>query len=195
MLIYFYGIKVHLDDNFRQSIWPILFIGQLFGLMPVIGISRQSIDDLKFSWKSRRTIYGYIVIMLSTCYFMFNAYQTLIGKIFFDSIGLSIKNNIFIFNIIQKETLLSVNILFFATNTFGCISFLGLAMQWPDLMQYWAIAESNLDTLYNHSEKRSKMLRIRYIGFTILCLAFGTIFSSYIIKNRLIMFFFRLCFS
>lgn len=175
---------VYLDESFRKSIWPILIIAQLFGLMPVIGISRQSINDLKFNWKSKRTIYGFIVVMFSTCYSIFNAYQTLTEKMNFDSFGMSNnKTNINTSDSVNNhssELFLSAFMLFYAINSFGCISFFVLAMKWPDLMQYWEIAEYDLNSLKTFKQKYCRMLRIRYVAFTILFFAFGIIFSNQI---------------
>lgn len=86
--LFFLGDCIYLDGNFRKSIWPILFIGQILGLMPVIGISQQSISDLKFNWKSRRTLYGFIVAVIATFYASMHVYRTLIVEIDFYLIGL-----------------------------------------------------------------------------------------------------------
>lgn len=68
------------EGAFRRAIWPILMIGQMFGVMPVVGISSQSLSDLHFKLKSLRTIYAGIVAIISSNYCLF-----LFWKIFTDS--------------------------------------------------------------------------------------------------------------
>lgn len=70
----------HFEGTFRKAIWPFLVIGQLYGVMPVIGISSRSLSDLHFNWKSFRAIYAVIVAIILSSYSLF-----VLWKIFTDS--------------------------------------------------------------------------------------------------------------
>lgn len=73
------------DGTFRAAIWPILFIGQMYGAMPVIGISSQSLSDLHFKLKSFRTIFAVIVAIILSSYSLFSLW-----KIFTDAVAFNI---------------------------------------------------------------------------------------------------------
>lgn len=57
-------VSYHFEGTFRKAIWPVLAIAQLHGVMPIHGISSESLSDLHFKWKSFRTIYAVIATMI-----------------------------------------------------------------------------------------------------------------------------------
>lgn len=64
----------------------------------------------------------------------------------------------------------SANLMFFSLNAFEMIGFFALALNWPELMQCWQMAESLL-MLQNRSQKSRFILKIRVIASTVLLLA------------------------
>lgn len=69
-----HGHQNKTDDSFQESVSSVTTFVQFLALMPVSGTSKNVVDDLKFSWKSFRTIYtlfyiGY-GIFTSILYFM-----------------------------------------------------------------------------------------------------------------------------
>lgn len=50
--------------SFHRSIFPVLFVTQLFGLFPVQGISGLHTHHLRFKWLSVRTLYCFVTIGL-----------------------------------------------------------------------------------------------------------------------------------
>ena len=52
--------------SFQEAVGPILVIGQCFGSLPVEGILSKDIANLKFRWKSFRTIYSIIFLICGT---------------------------------------------------------------------------------------------------------------------------------
>lgn len=75
------------SEGFRKAIWPVVAFVQLFGTMPIYGIRSQSITDLRFKWKSFRTIYGLFVVMLTTGYALIHLRHTLSRQFDFYTIG------------------------------------------------------------------------------------------------------------
>lgn len=140
--------------------------------MPVVGITEKSIAELRFKWQSKRTIYSLIAVLATTAYSIWHAWNTFATRVDFYTIGLLLKSWL-IFVAILRGFFFTVNSLFFATSCFGYISFLAIAMKWPELMRHWEDVELNLTTFHNYKQKRNQMLRIRYITFTILFFAFG----------------------
>lgn len=178
ILIQFLGDREYSDVSFRKCIWPILFLGQMFGLMPVIGITNKSITELRFKWQSRRTIYALISVVATTSYAIWHLWNTFSFRVDFHGIGVLLKLSSFSLLFWKREYFFPVNSLFFVTSSFGYISFFALAMKWPELMRQWENVESNLTTFHNYKQKRNQMLRIRYVTFTIFFLAFGNSFST-----------------
>ena len=96
-IIHNYSIKLkiildgshHFEGTFRRAIWPFLFIGQIYGVMPVIGVSSRSLSDLHFKWKSSRTIYAVIVAIILSSYSLFLLWRSFIDIAYFNiSMGL-----------------------------------------------------------------------------------------------------------
>lgn len=54
--------------NFREAIWPILLVGQVFGVMPMIGVRGRKISVLCFKWQSVRTIYSVFIAIVLVSY-------------------------------------------------------------------------------------------------------------------------------
>lgn len=73
--------------SFRVAIWPFLIIGQLFGVMPLIGVKNRSITALHFKWKSARTFYSLAVSTWLMSYAILLVWKILTIKIEFDLIG------------------------------------------------------------------------------------------------------------
>lgn len=68
-----------------MAFWPFLIIGQIYGVMPVVGVSSWSLSDLHFNWKCFRTIYAVIVAVILSVHMLY-----LIWKIIVDSASIHI---------------------------------------------------------------------------------------------------------
>lgn len=79
-----------LEGSFREAIWPFLFIGQLFGVLPVIGVRKtRQTSKLRFKWNCFRTIYSLIIAASLSCYALLLIWETFSINIDFSSIGSS----------------------------------------------------------------------------------------------------------
>lgn len=47
----------------HRALAPVIFLGQVFAVMPVLGISRTSASQLKFTWLSFRVLYTLVVLI------------------------------------------------------------------------------------------------------------------------------------
>lgn len=84
------------DGSFQEAIGSILALAQCFGVMPVVGIKSKSASCLEFQWKSFRTIYSLIAILLGLTYAGITFWITLSNDIEFvrmSKFGLSQKKN------------------------------------------------------------------------------------------------------
>lgn len=43
---------------FQEAIWPLLTFGQLFGILPVVGVKNRSSDHVRFEWRRIRNYYS-----------------------------------------------------------------------------------------------------------------------------------------
>lgn len=85
-------IQLHhfiIGGNLRRAIRPILLVGQIFGVMPVIGITSHSANDLHFKWKSFRAIYSIIIALTLFCYTLNVALNIMSEQIDLFSFGMS----------------------------------------------------------------------------------------------------------
>lgn len=168
------NFKNYSEGNFQKIIWPILLIGQIFGVMPVIGIKSPSSSGLHFKWSSWRTFYSVFVVIVLASYTIVIIWKLFGKHVDFSSFGLLsgfieiwCQNNRFIKLFSTFLAFLS----FYLTNTCAFCMFFGLASKFPTLMRYWEIAEKKLPTFRNQRQKNMYTLRIRSIAFTFLILA------------------------
>ncbi|CAO1403379.1 unnamed protein product [Diamesa serratosioi] len=107
--------------SFQEAIGPILFIGQCFGFMPVDGILSKDIGNLKFRWKSLRTIYSIIFLICGTVESCMAVRRLL-------RLG---------FNIHFAETMI-----FFVSSMARAYSLFQIARKWKMMMKFWAQCEN-----------------------------------------------------
>lgn len=62
--------------SFQHAIASTLVLGQMFAIMPVVGVCGKTASDLKFSWTALRTIYSSISFVLSWGYFLCAIYTS-----------------------------------------------------------------------------------------------------------------------
>lgn len=77
------------EGTFRRAIWPFLVISQLYGVMPVSGVTSWSISDLHFKWKSMRTIYAIVVACILSSYSLYLLWKIFTDIAYFNIIGLT----------------------------------------------------------------------------------------------------------
>lgn len=54
---------------------PILIVGQLFGNLPIIGITIKNCENLQFKWRSFRTIYAIVYLLLGRIEFFLAVFR------------------------------------------------------------------------------------------------------------------------
>lgn len=54
------------NPSFHQSIGPLLAYGQFFGMLPVDGVLAKDESQVEFRWKSVKTIYSMVFLLLGT---------------------------------------------------------------------------------------------------------------------------------
>lgn len=78
------------NGSFQEAIGSILALGQIFAVMPVVGITMNDASKLRFKWDSFRTIYSGIMFVLVTFYSLLTLFSTLRRKeIHFDVVGMT----------------------------------------------------------------------------------------------------------
>lgn len=75
--------------TFRYAIRPFLVIGQIFGVMPVIGVTNRSLSKLHFKWNSIRTCYGFIITIYVLSYTLVQFWTILTSTVKLEKIGSS----------------------------------------------------------------------------------------------------------
>lgn len=67
------GDNCMFGGGFDTAIWPIIRLGQFFGLLPV---QRLFTSDYQFKWTSRRAMYSVLMIGILTTYNILLTYRT-----------------------------------------------------------------------------------------------------------------------
>lgn len=156
------------EGIFRYAVSPLIMIGQLFGVMPVSGITSGPSSKIKFEWKSKRTIYSFIItvalsihtLVLFGCILNMHRISTgmlmQIWSLFFDS------------NIDFCEFSNNLGLLiFYGLNTTTFFCFLTIALKWVKLMKFWTDIENQSSCFSNESLKNRFILKIRFVAFGI----------------------------
>lgn len=123
--------------SFTQSIYQTLVVGQLLGLMPITGVTAESIN-LKFKWKSFRFFHCVVVFIASF--------------IFLVAISVKAVNQ-------EKHSLETfVTISIYLSSSVSIVLFLKLAQKWPRVAFKWEEAERSLPA--SNSLKHQLNLRL-----------------------------------
>lgn len=120
--------------------------------MPVSGIFSKNTKDLKFSWRSPRTIYSiisFIIYMVMTIIITYSTFQMEIG-----------------FSTLTE-------IVFYACNTYIVYLFGVLARKWPKLINEWETVEKTLPQF--RSEQEKLVVKHKIIKITIFTMIVATL--------------------
>lgn len=167
--------------SFHMAIWPFLVIGQMFGVMPIVGVKNRSFAALHFKWKTLRTFYSLTVALMLSSYSVFLLWKILTVSVEFELIGLFEFDSYISFvelkfnnwRLLFMKWIFSANLLYYSINTCEFISFFVLTFDWPNLMQRWQIVESDLSTLCSRKDKDKYLFKIRLITMIVLSAALG----------------------
>lgn len=137
---------------FCEAIWPVLVIGQLFGVMPVNGVSSPTISEHQFKWKSKRTLFSLMIGCILSAYVFLQSWKA---------------------STTQTGYISSVSSIFYFMNTLEFLCFLVFATKRPELVQFWAETERKLPSICNQHQKRKFIYKIRCTAFGFLMLGLG----------------------
>lgn len=148
-------------DSFHEATQKILAVAQIFGIMPVKGITSKSFYDIKFSWKSIQSIYS-IIVMIST---------------FFVSISCSVvlANFGFDFEIF-------VDCLFYLSNFLSLLCFYELGRNWKKLLQHFNRVETKSPLFKMQNQKRPLFYQVKVITLVVLTLSVSKKFLNFLDK-------------
>jgi Trehalose receptor len=108
------------NPSFHQSVGPVLAYGQFFAILPVDGVLAKDEDQLRFRWKSIKTIYSLLFLFCGTV-------ESCMGTRRLLRLG---------FNIGFAEGLL-----FFVTAMIRSYLLFGLARHWKEFIAFWRKCE------------------------------------------------------
>jgi gustatory receptor len=141
-----------LKGSLHEAIGPVLKVAQVFGLMPIDGVMSKDVENLEFKWKSFKTMYTLVFLVLGT------AECLLCCRLIFKK-GLTLS--------------LSSELSFYLISMIGAFYILKLATKWKYLMKVWFDSEKVfLKSPYVNlklSMKRKIRLWAALIGFLSLC--------------------------
>lgn len=114
------SIEEQKSPSFHVSVGPMLTYGQCFGLLPADGVLAKDENQVEFRWKSFKTIYSIVFLVLGTL-------ESCLGTRRLLRLG---------FNIGFAEGLL-----FFITAMVRAWMFFALARSWKSIIKNWRDAE------------------------------------------------------
>ncbi|XP_031630218.1 gustatory receptor for sugar taste 64f-like [Contarinia nasturtii] len=155
----------------HTALYPVLFLGQIFAILPVSGISSKSAKNLKFKWFDFRTLHTLLVMG---------------GQ----AIGIALSVRWIARN---KFTMANMDSVFWFTTKFMVAAyFLWLAKNWPSLMGEWERIENTFPAYVGHKRTikffhfkiklYASLITLGLFIEHILCICVGT-FRVYICLN------------
>lgn len=137
------------NKSFQESVGRLFAFGQFFGMLPVINITSSDENQLKFQWRSLRTIYSCLFIVLASIEAFMATWRII-------TIG---------FTVAFAETMM-----FFIISVIRAILMLRLAIKWKAIMKYWRQRE---DVFLNlpYEQKGWSLKRKITVVFVIMTLA------------------------
>lgn len=133
--------------NFHQGVYPIMFVAQLFGVLPVVNISSSCPSGLKFDKKSIRFFFSLLVAISS---------------------GFEALLSIAWISLMRVEFVKVTIVVYYVTNFAFFVCFLRLVKDWPRLMAQWHEVEKKLEPITSGKSKLQLSLKVRRIAFAIL---------------------------
>lgn len=138
--------------SFQQSVGPVLAFGQLFGLLPVDGVLERNESQLKFRWKSAKTIYSMVFLFCGTVESCLGTWRLL---------RLGFKLNF------------AEGLLFFIAAMVRAFLIFRLARKWNQIMLHWRSCEDVFLKEPYKVKGWSLSLRLRVIFSILSILAIG----------------------
>lgn len=73
--------------RFQEAIGNVLAFAQFFAMLPLVGVTKPSANELHFEWKSVRAIYTAIIFIFAAIYLSILFVLTLSREMTFNSVG------------------------------------------------------------------------------------------------------------
>ncbi|KAF5287609.1 hypothetical protein FQA39_LY15812 [Lamprigera yunnana] len=134
--------------NFHASISFVIRLGQYFAIMPLQGINGQSANLIRFTWKSWKVLYSFVII---------------IGSLFCACVSM--------YAFLQEHAKISLisATMFYATSFVMHVLFVLLAKDWSHLMKRWCTLDKSMRS-YGYPPHLN--LRLKTLSAVILFCAF-----------------------
>ncbi|KAF7997013.1 hypothetical protein HCN44_005290 [Aphidius gifuensis] len=132
------------EESFHRSMRLTLIVGQMFGLFPVTNVSSKNYKRMKFTVKSFKMFYSFLIPLLITALLI----QTI-------GIAITSKENEFgcVFSVAIHHRAALLNAVFYIATIFEYFTFFWIASKWPEFQQLWKTMEFKLNSLGNDCPK------------------------------------------
>lgn len=139
--------------------FTVLFISQIYGLLPVSNVRSENVRDIKFKWRSPRVLYSAIIVMLNICEF---------GAVLNYIIGVGIN--------FHTASTLALYIVCLLEHVF----FWRLAINWRSIMRQWNHVEQLfLSVPYRFFDEYKMKRRINIVVGVVMLSALGKVSNYY----------------
>lgn len=142
--------KCFCTGSFHKSIYPVIALAQIFGVMPLLNIGARCPKSLKYTRGSLRFVYAVFVTMSCSFEAIMAVIWTFKTRIEFGKM---------------------VILVYYLTNAMSFFCFLRLAKTWPFLMKMWHDVEKSLPNEDDGDARRAMCKRIRRTAAIILLLS------------------------
>ncbi|KYB27621.1 Gustatory receptor for sugar taste 64f-like Protein [Tribolium castaneum] len=117
------AVLAYPQPSFHQTFSFVVIFGQFFGIMPLHGVSRKNVQEIRLEWKSFRFVYA-----------VYNIFGAFVMGLFcilkFALDGL----------MLDKTATMS----FYVLNFFGSIQFIIISKHWVTIMKEWSFMEMSM---------------------------------------------------
>ncbi|XP_001985089.2 gustatory receptor for sugar taste 64b [Drosophila grimshawi] len=147
------------NETFFRAVSKVLFISQIYGLLPVSNICSHDVKDIKYRWFSPRVFYSATILILNLCEFGIVLYYVI-------SVGVNFHT--------------SSTLAFYVVCLLEHIFFWRLAFNWQSIMKHWHDVEQLFLTIPYRFYDEYKMKRRIHI-------VVGLVMSSALVEHCLLL--------
>ncbi|KAF7997758.1 hypothetical protein HCN44_009156 [Aphidius gifuensis] len=156
----FLRVKKYDEESFHRSIRLTLIVGQMFGLFPVTNVSSKNYKRMKFTIKSLKMFYSFLIPLLITA-------------LLIQSIRVAITSTEnepgCVFGVAISHRAALSNAVFYTATTLEYFTFFWISSKWPEFQKLWKTMEIKLNSSGNDCPKI--WWKINKISFGIISFA------------------------
>nr|CAL23161.1 gustatory receptor candidate 28 [Tribolium castaneum] len=160
------AVLAYPQPSFHQTFSFVVIFGQFFGIMPLHGVSRKNVQEIRLEWKSFRFVYAVYNIFGAFVMGLFCILKFALDGLMLDKTGICVSNVFDFVHFYYPVATMS----FYVLNFFGSIQFIIISKHWVTIMKEWSFMEMSMR---NYGSSINMKKRFVVMTSVIMTLALG----------------------